>query len=224
MARPKYVRKPPKRYKQKSPRIWLFDFRGIQTSPPNEQQLQLLKRVHRSYRGQKPTFSSPQQLQAEVDQYFESCYGPLIDWKKHEIVYDKNGEPVKVQVEPFTVAGLAYYIGIPTDMLDRVTWGWFDDLDDTTDEDELCSTILKRAKQRIAMYSEKRLYDREGVVGAKFVLDHHFQMLGQKEAAEIEAMQKQAEYKMQELEMKKQMLDMGDEDNSLNITIIRKED
>lgn len=224
MARPKYIKKVPKRYKQKSPRIWLFDFRGIQASPPNEQQLQLLKRVHRSYRGQKPTFSSPQQLQAEVDQYFESCYGPLIDWKKHEPVYDKNGEMIRVQVEPFTVSGLAYYIGIPTDMLDRVTWGWFDDLDDTTDEDELCSTILKRAKQRIAMYSEKRLYDREGVVGAKFVLDHHFQMLGQKEAAEIEAMQKQAEYKMQELEMKKQMLDMDDEDNSLNITIIRKED
>ena len=83
---------------------------------------------------------------------------------------------------------------------------------------------MKRAKQRIAMYSEKRLYDREGVVGAKFVLDHHFQMLGQKEAAEIEALKKQAEYKMQELEMKKQMLDVGDEDSSLNITIIRKED
>lgn len=224
MARPKYIKKVPKRYKQKSPRIWLFDFRGIQASPPNEQQLQLLKRVHRSYRGQKPTFSSPQQLQAEVDQYFESCYGPLIDWKKREPVYDKNGEMIRVQVEPFTVSGLAYYIGIPTDMLDRVTWGWFDDLDDTTDEDELCSAILKRAKQRIAMYSEKRLYDREGVVGAKFVLDHHFQMLGQKEAAEIEALKKQAEYKMQELEMKKQMLDMGDEDSSLNITIIRKED
>lgn len=224
MARPKYVRKVPKRYKQKGPRIWLFDFRGIQASPPNEQQLQLLKRVHRSYRGQKPTFSSPQQLQAEVDQYFESCYGPLIDWKKHEVVYDKNGEVVRVQVEPFTVSGLAYYIGIPTDMLDRVTWGWFDDLDDTTDEDELCSTILKRAKQRIAMYSEKRLYDREGVIGAKFVLDHHFQMIGQKEAADIAAQNKMLDYKMQELEMKKQMLDIGDEDSNLNITIIRKED
>lgn len=224
MAKPKYIRKPPKRFKKKSARMWLFDFRGIQTTPPNKQQLQLLKRAHRSYRGQKPTFTSPQQLQAEVDQYFESCYGPLIDWKNHKIVYDKNGEPVRVQVEPFTVAGLAYYIGIPTDMLDRVTWGWFDDLDDTTDEDELCSAILKRAKQKIAMYSEKRLYDRDGVVGAKFVLDHHFQMIGQKEAAEIEALKKQTEYKMQELEMKKQMLDMSDEDNSLSITIVRKED
>lgn len=224
MAKPRYINRVPKRFKQKRSRLWLFDFRGIQTSPPNNRQLKLLKQVHRSYRGTKPTFSSPQQLQAEVDQYFESCYGPLIDWKKNEIVYDKNGEPIRVQVEPFTVAGLAYYIGIPTDMLDRVTWGWFDDLDDTTDEDELCSTILKRAKQKIAMYSEKRLYDREGVVGAKFVLDHHFQMLGQKEKAEIEALTKQMDYKMQELEMKKQMLDMGDEDNSLQITIVRKED
>lgn len=224
MAKPKYVRKPPKRFKKQRARVWLFDFRGIQTSPPSKSQIQLLKRAHRSYRGKKPAFSSPQQLQAEVDQYFESCYGPLIDWKKNELVYDKNGEIVKVQVEPFTVAGLAYYIGVPTEVLDKITWGWFDDLDDTTDEDELCSAILKRAKQRINLYAEKRLYDREGVVGAKFVLDHHFRMIGQKESAEIEALKKQTEYKMQELEMKKQMLDMGDEDNSLQITIVRKDD
>ncbi len=224
MAKPKYVRKPPKRFKKQRARVWLFDFRGIQTSPPSKSQIQLLKRAHRSYRGKKPAFSSPQQLQAEVDQYFESCYGPLIDWKKNELVYDKNGEIVKVQVEPFTVAGLAYYIGVPTEVLDKITWGWFDDLEDTTDEDELCSAILKRAKQRINLYAEKRLYDREGVVGAKFVLDHHFKMIGQKESAEIEALKKQTEYKMQELEMKKQMLDMGDEDNSLQITIVRKDD
>ena len=224
MAKPKYVRKPPKRFKKQRARVWLFDFRGIQTSPPSKSQIQLLKRAHRSYRGKKPAFSSPQQLQAEVDQYFESCYGPLSDWKKNELVYDKNGEVVKVQVEPFTVAGLAYYIGVPTEVLDKITWGWFDDLEDTTDEDELCSAILKRAKQRINLYAEKRLYDRDGVVGAKFVLDHHFKMIGQKESAEIEALRKQTEYKMQELEMKKQMLDMGDEDNSLQITIVRKDD
>ena len=224
MAKPKYVRKPPQRFKKQRARVWLFDFRGIQTSPPSKSQIQLLKRAHRSYRGKKPAFSSPQQLQAEVDQYFESCYGPLIDWKKNELVYDKNGEVVKAQVEPFTVAGLAYYIGVPTEVLDKITWGWFDDLEDTTDEDELCSAILKRAKQRINLYAEKRLYDRDGVVGAKFVLDHHFKMIGQKESAEIEALRKQTEYKMQELEMKKQMLDMGDEDNSLQITIVRKDD
>ena len=56
------------------------------------------------------------------------------------------------------------------------------------------------------------------------MLDHHFKMIGQKESAEIEALRKQTEYKMQELEMKKQMLDMGDEDNSLQITIVRKDD
>lgn len=224
MAKPKYIRKPPKRFKKQRARVWLFDFRGIQTTPPSKSQIQLLKRAHRSYRGKKPSFSSPQQLQAEVDQYFESCYGPLIDWKKNELVYDKNGEVVKVQVEPFTVAGLAYYIGVPTEVLDKITWGWFDSLEDTTDEDELCSAILKRAKQRINLYAEKRLYDRDGVVGAKFVLDHHFKMIGQKESAEIEALRKQTEYKMQELELKKQMLDIGDEDNSLQITIVRKDD
>lgn len=223
MAKPRYIKKVPKRFKQKRPRLWLFDFRGIQTCPPNKRQLKLLKQVHRSYRGNKPTFSSPEQLQAEIDQYFESCYGPLIDWKKNQLVYDKNGEVVKVQVEPFTVAGLAYHLGMPTDMLDRITWGFYDDLD-TTEEDKIYSSLLKRAKQKIALYSEKRLYDREGVIGAKFVLDHHFHVLGLKEEAEIKAIEKNLEYKMQELEMKKQMLDVEDEDNNIQITIVRKED
>lgn len=223
MAKPRYVKKVPKRFKNVKSRVWNFDLRGIQTSPPNKTQLKLLNRVNRSYRGKKPLFSSPEQLQSEIDQYFESCYGPLIDWKKNELVYDKNGEPVRVQVEPFTVSGLAYYIGVPTEVLDKITWGWYDDLDED-DDYKLYSAILKRAKQKINLYAEKRLYDREGVIGAKFVLDHHFRMVTKREEAEIRAIEKNLEYKAQELEMKKQMLDFGDDDNNLNITIVRKED
>ena len=223
MAKPKYVGKAPKRFKQKRARLWLFDFRGIQRTPPNKRQLQLLKRVNRSYRGEKPTFTSPEQLASEIDQYFESCYGPIWDPKKLDWVRDKDGHLVKRQVEPFTVNGLAYFLGMPTATLDSISWGLYDDLDET-DEEKLCSSIIKQAKQKIALYAEKRLYDREGVLGAKFVLDIHFRSVTQKEHAEIEAMKKNLEYKAQELEMKKQMLDIGDEDNSLNITIVRKDD
>lgn len=223
MAKPKYVKKPPVRWKRRRARLWLFDFRGIQGKKPRDVDLKRLKRTNRTYRGQKPVFSSPEQLKMEIEQYFDSCYGPLIDWKKNEIVYDKDGNPVRVQVEPFTVNGLAYALGIPTDTLDRITWGYNDEWEET-DEDRLCSAILRRAKQKIARYAEKRLYDREGVVGAKFVFDHYFHAIGQRDAAEIAAIQKNLEYKQQELEMKKQMMDIGDEDNNLNITIIRKDD
>lgn len=223
MAKPRYIKKVPKRFKNVKSRVWNFDLRGIQTSPPNKTQLKLLNSVNRSYRGKKPLFSSPEQLQSEIDQYFESCYGPLIDWKKHQLVYDNNGEVVKVQVEPFTVSGLAYYIGVPTETLDRITWGWYDDLDED-DDYKLYSAILKRAKQKINLYAEKRLYDREGVIGAKFVLDHHFRMITRKEQAEIMAIQKNLEYKEQELEIKKQMLDIENEDSDINIIISRKED
>ena len=223
MAKPRYVGVAPKRYKQKRARLWLFDFRGIQGRKPSKDMLRKMRQPYQSYRGNKPIFTSPEQLQLEIDQYFESCYGPLIDWKKNEVVYDKDGNTVRVQVKPFTVNGLAYWLGIPTETLDQITWGFQDDWN-TTDEEKLYSAILKRAKQRIALYSEERLYDREGVVGAKFVLDHHFRAITNKEAAEIAAMNKNLEYKKQELEMKKQMLDLDDGDNSLNITIVRKDD
>lgn len=223
MAKPKYVGKPPKRWKQKRERLWLFDFRGIKGKKPNKYQLQKLRSAMRTYRGNKPTFTSPEQLQIEINQYFESCYGPLIDWKKNQLVYDKNGDVVKVQVEPFTVAGLAYHLGMPTETLDQITWGYRDDWEQT-DEDKIYSAILKQAKQKIALYSEKRLYDRDGFNGAKFVLDHHFHAIGQREAAEIAAIQKNLEYRKQELDMRKQMMDVDGEDNTLNITIVRKED
>lgn len=226
MTKPKYVKKMPKRTKQVRPRRWTIDFRSIKGSPPNKRQLKNLKKFYRSYRGNKPTFSyhSPEQMQAEVDQYFESCYGPLIDKKTGKPVYNVRGEIIKTQVEPFTVAGLAYYIGMPTMLLNRITWGYYDDLDETTENDLLFSSILKRAKQKIAMYSEKRLFDKDGFNGAKFVLDHHFHSIGQRESAEIMAIQKNLEYKEQELEIKKQMLDIENEDSDINIIISRKED
>lgn len=223
MAQAKHIPKKTVRSKRISERRWLFDFRGIRNCPPTEKQKKQLNRLKAVYAGEKPYFASPQQLQIEVDQYFESCYGPLIDRKKGQPVYDNEGNIIKVQVEPFTVSGLAYWIGVPTTMLDRITDGLLDDLSET-DEDKLCSTILKRAKQKIAVYAEKRLYDREGVNGARFVLDTHFRMVTRKEQAEIAAMEKTMEYKRQELELKKQMLDVDDEDNSLSITIVRKED
>jgi len=225
MAKAKKLKRPPKRWKQKRARLWIFDFRGIQNHAPNKSQQQKLKRTYRSYRGEKPLFTSPEQLQSEIDQYFESCFGPLIDWKKHEVVRDKDGEVVKTQVKPFTVAGLAYWIGVPTETLNRIDWGFYDDLDEKTEEDRLYSAILRRAKQKIELYAEQRLYDRDGVNGARFVLDHHFRATTQREQAEINALIKNTRYKQEELELKKKMLDVGsDEDGSLQVTIVRKED
>lgn len=224
MAKPKMIKQPPKRYKKSRDRVWIFDFRSIQNHAPNKTQQKLLQRHYRSYRGEKPTFTSPEQLQVEIDQYFESCYGPKFNWKTGDWVKDGDGNIVKFQVEPFTVNGLAYWIGISTEALDKFGWGCFDDLAET-DEDKLYSVILQRAKQKIALYAEKRLYDRDGVNGAKFVLDHHFRMVTQRDAAEIEAQRKTLQYKMQELELKQRALDIGtDEDGPLTIKIVRKED
>lgn len=218
--KPKIVRVKKARY-----RVWLFDLRGIRNHPPiTDDDFDVLRgKKFRNYSGEKPIFSSPEALEKDVEMYFESCFTPLIDKKKGEVVRDHDGQIIRVQTKPFTVSGLARYIGVPTSSFHRLTVGLADDWSET-DEDKLYCAILQQAKQTIEEYSETRLYDKDGFNGAKFVLDHHFRMITRREEAEIRERERLVEIREQELEMKKQALQLGEEDdNNLKITIVRKE-
>ena len=175
-------------------------------------------------KGQKRRFMSPQHLQSMIDEYFESCNGPLLD-RYGNLVYDKDGRLVKTQVEPWTVSGLALYLGISTNTLKKYRQGMIDNLLDEmkadTDDYMTFSSVVLRARQKIEGYAEKRLYDKDGQYGARFVLDNAFGWLSKKEQTEIDKMVQESILKAKEFELKKDLLDSGEDDSSLTINIVR---
>ena len=176
-------------------------------------------------KGSPKRFMSPEHLQCMVNEYFESCNGPLLD-RYGNLVYDKDGKLVKTQVEPWTVSGLALYLGISTNTLKKYRQGRVDTLLDEmraeTDDYMTFSSVVLKAKQKIESYAEKRLYDRDGQQGARFVLDNAFEWVSRKEQAEIDMMIQEGVLKAKEFELKKNLLDIDGEDNSLTINIVRK--
>lgn len=227
MARKITVEVPDKkivRVKRKRPRRWMFDFRGIRSCPPSQLEIdRLTGRIKmKKSRGERAAFTSPEMLQLECDEYFESCFGPLV--YKGRVVRDSEGNIVKTQKRPFTVSGLAYHLGIETSTFNRYCNGQMDDFSAEYD-DQIFSKILERARQRIEIFAEENLYNREAQNGARFVLDTHFSRVTQKERAEIAEKMNNIEIKKQEIDLKRQALSLGDEeDSSVEIIITRKED
>lgn len=175
-------------------------------------------------KGQKRRFMSPQHLQSMIDEYFESCNGPLLD-RYGNLVYDKDGRLVKTQVEPWTVSGLALYLGVSTNTLKKYRQGMIDELltemKADTDDYMTFSSVVLRARQKIEGYAEKRLYDKDGQYGARFVLDNAFGWVSKKEQAEIDKMVQESILKAKEFEFKKDLLDSSEDDSSLTINIVR---
>lgn len=175
-------------------------------------------------KGQSRRFMSPEHLQSMIDEYFESCNGPLLD-RYGNLVYDKDGRLVKTQVQPWTVSGLALYLGVDTTTLKQYRLGRVDDLLDKmqadTDDILTFSKVVLRARQKIESYAEKRLYDRDGQMGARFVLDNAFGWVSRKEQSEIDKMTQEGILKAKEFELKRDLLDSDEEDSSLTINIVR---
>jgi hypothetical protein len=159
-----------------------------------------------------------------VNEYFESCNGPVIN-KYGEPVYDKAGNLLKVQVKPYTVSGLALYLGVSTDTLKKYREGYIDSLLDEmraeTDDILTFSKVVLTAKQRIEAYAESRLYDRDGQRGAQFVLDCQYGWLGHRDQADIDRSKADTKLKRDEFKLKQQLIDEGNTDSNFTINIVR---
>lgn len=176
-------------------------------------------------KGTRCRWISPEHLQCMVDEYFESCNGPLFD-RKGELLRDNNGNIVKGQVKPYTVSGLALYLGISTQTLKRYREGLVDGLLEemkAETEDRLTfSKVVIRAKQKIEGYAEGRLYDRDGQRGAQFVLDCCFGWVDHQTGANIKKAKADIKAKKRDLAIKESLLGDGKEDNEVTINIVRK--
>jgi hypothetical protein len=98
--------------------------------------------------GRPPKFSSADDLQTAIDEYFNSL-----------TTVDEEGEIVK---EPPTISGLAYHLGMSTECLRN--YGTQDKF----------SVTVKRAKQRVEISLEQILYSGKTPTGAIFSLKNNY--------------------------------------------------
>ena len=124
--------------------------------------------------GRPPEYSTVEAMQEKIDQYFEHCRGTIVLDKNGDPLLDKYGNVVRDGVEPLTVTGLALALGFTSRQA----------LLNYQAKPEFVDTVT-RAKTMIEKYAECRLYDKDGVNGAKFALANNFE--GWKEKQAIEA-------------------------------------
>ena len=120
-------------------------------------------------------YKTVDELQAAIDQYFEDCRGkPLLD-EHGDPRLDKYGNPIIADAHPPTVPGLAYALGVSS----RQSLLNYQGLKQFVD-------AITRSKLYIESYTEERLFDRDGVNGAKFSLVNNFRGWRERPADESE--------------------------------------
>jgi hypothetical protein len=110
-----------------------------------------------------PKYTSVEEIESKIEQYFEDCKGyPLTDEKGKQI-FNKFGSPIFIDVHPPTVTGLALALGFTSRqaLLNYQAKPAFVD-------------TITRAKARVEQYAEERLFDRDGSNGAQFSLRNNF--------------------------------------------------
>lgn len=113
--------------------------------------------------GRPLKYKTVEELQAAIDAYFKKCEGELLRDEDNNPVFNKFGQPVVINQRPPTVTGLALALGFTTRL----------SLLNYQGRKEFMNTVT-RAKSYIEEYTESRLFDRDGVNGAKFSLTNNF--------------------------------------------------
>lgn len=98
-------------------------------------------------------FRSEKALQKAIDAYFESCY---------QTIEKEGAEPYRIQIRPFTVSGLAYFLGTSRETL----------LD--YQKKDVYSDTIKKAKAKILTYAEEQLFRTQQVAGVIFNLKNNW--------------------------------------------------
>lgn len=105
-------------------------------------------------RGRPFKFKSAKEMKRKIDEYFESCFEEVWDEVRDDdgVVkwvprLDRHGNIVKYQKEPFTISGLAVFLGT-----NRQTLLNYEETDEFFD-------TIKQAKAKIEAYTEKQLYN-----------------------------------------------------------------
>ena len=122
--------------------------------------------------GRNLKIKDEEELKQRIDAYFSSCFSPQLDKHGNPII-DKNGNIMMYQSRPFTMTGLADSLDISRETLRQYEGkGQFKE-------------IIERAKRKCEVYAEERLFDKDGVNGAKFNLINNYEGWKEKQENEI---------------------------------------
>lgn len=122
--------------------------------------------------GRPPWYTTKEQMQTLIDKYFEDSKGKmLLDTEGNPIL--NKGYPIYIDSYPLTITGLALALGFTSRQA----------VLNYQDKQEFVDT-LTRAKLYIENYANQRLYDKDGVQGAKFTLTNNYD--GYKEKTETD--------------------------------------
>lgn len=118
-------------------------------------------------RGRPAKFKSVADLERQIERYFFSCWTQKLDRYGTPIfVKDRNGKktttPVMIQNKPYTITGLAVFLGTTRDVL----------IDYEAKKD--FSYTIKRAKQCCEAYAEEQLFIGRNPTGAIFNLKNNY--------------------------------------------------
>lgn len=174
--------------------------------------------VERNKPDARRAYTNFEQFQARINNYFKSCDGPLRD-RYGSVIRDKDGDPVIGQVKPYTLSGLARAIGMSTPALKSYGRGRNDDMGFYSLPEY--SDIIIAARHKVEEYAETRSYDRDGSMGARFILDAGFGWHTTKERADIKNAKKLTKLKQLEFELKKSLIEAGEDDSDITINIVR---
>lgn len=105
--------------------------------------------------GRPALFSKPEEMQSQIDAYFQT--------RQPEIIKNDDGTIARIKLNPPTVSGLALFLGFTdrTSLYEYKGYG------------KKFSDTVKRAITRIADYAEERAISGEGWGGAAFWLKNH---------------------------------------------------
>ncbi|MDD3394822.1 MAG: terminase small subunit [Anaerotignum sp.] len=109
-----------------------------------------------------PHYENREEVEELTQEYFKKCRGEVLRDEYGSVVYQKNGEPTMIGVRPPTVAGLACTLRF----LSR---------QDFLNYKGKFAEVVARARLMLEGYTEERLYDKDGLQGAKFTLTNNFQ-------------------------------------------------
>ena len=120
------------------------------------------KETPKKAKGHPPLYATPEEMQKKIEEYFESCKPVMLRNDNGNIIIDKSGKPTII-AKPPTMPRLALWLGFKS----------IQSFADNAKRSSEFSDVVTRARTEVLAYNHERLYDRDGVQGAKAYLAGH---------------------------------------------------